>query len=63
MRCKDCLCLKGINMGVKEIMRCRKGMPECKECTWKEIGCCGHSYSVKTETERAVQRKGSGNGQ
>lgn len=50
-------------MGVKEIMRCRKGMPECKECTWKEIGCCGHSYSVKTETERAVQRKGSGNGQ
>lgn len=60
-----CLCLKGVNMCVKEIMRCKKAMPEYKGCTCKEKGYCGHPYSVKMgrKWKKTVQRKESGNGQ
>lgn len=37
-----CLCLKGMNICVKEIMRCIMGMPEYKECTWKEAVVVTH---------------------
>lgn len=40
---------QGMNIYEKEIMRCRKGMPEYKECTWKEIGYYGHPYSIKLD--------------
>lgn len=39
-------------MCVKERMKCRKGMPEYKECTWKEIGYNGHPYLVKMDRNR-----------
>lgn len=40
---------KGMNMCIKEIMRCRKEMPEYEECSWKEIGYYGHPFSVKMD--------------
>lgn len=40
---------QGMNICEKEIMRCRKGIPEYKECTWKETGCYGHPYSIKMD--------------